>query len=112
MNNWNEILTEQDIDLLTEKSFTRPQIIFKHSVTCGVSAYANFKLGEGSDSLLAKADINYLNLLRHRSVSNYIAKKFSVTHQSPQIIVLKSGNPVYNTSHNAISVKTILDKAL
>jgi bacillithiol system protein YtxJ len=110
MYNWKEVFTEQDVDDLTIKSTERPQIIFKHSVTCGISAHARFKLEEGTEALLEKADANYLNLLRHRNVSNYIARKFSVTHQSPQIIILKNGQPVYTTSHHAINIKSILEK--
>ncbi|MGC4039035.1 MAG: bacillithiol system redox-active protein YtxJ [Chitinophagaceae bacterium] len=110
MYNWKELLTEQDVDDLIVKSAERPQLIFKHSVSCGISAHALFKLEEGTDTLLKKADANYLNLLRHRNVSNYIARIFSVTHQSPQVIILKNGRPVYSTSHHAISVKSILEK--
>ena len=110
MNHWNELFTEQDIDELVPKSTKRPQIIFKHSVSCGISAHARFKLEEGTATLLQLADINYLNLLRHRNVSNYIARKFSVTHQSPQILVLKNGITTFTTSHHAISLKSILDK--
>ena len=110
MYNWKELFTEQDVDELITKSNERPQLIFKHSVTCGISAHARFKLEEGIEALFEKADANYLNLLRHRNVSNYIARIFSVTHQSPQILLLKNGQSVFNTSHHAINIKSILEK--
>jgi bacillithiol system protein YtxJ len=110
MYNWKELYTEQDVDELITKSAERPQLIFKHSVTCGISAHALFKLEEGTEALLQQADVHYLNLLRHRDVSNYIARKLSITHQSPQILILKNGHAVFSTSHHAINIKTILEK--
>lgn len=32
--NWIELSTEQELLKLTEKSFTQPQAIYKHSTTC------------------------------------------------------------------------------
>jgi len=107
MKNWNPITTEQQVLDLIEKSNDRPQIIFKDSVTCGISAYAKERLMAGNDLLIAKADFNYLDLLTYRSVSNFIAEELKVIHQSPQIIVLKDGEVVYRVSHHSIQPEDI-----
>jgi bacillithiol system protein YtxJ len=107
MKNWNPITTEQDVHNIIEKSNNKPQIIFKDSVTCGISAYAKERLVSGNDVLIAKADFNYLDLLSYRSVSNFIAEELSVIHQSPQIIVLKNGEVVYRVSHHSIQTEDI-----
>ena len=107
MKNWNPITTEQQVREIVEKSNEKPQIIFKDSVTCGISAYAKERLVSGNDVLIAKADFNYLDLLSYRSVSNFIADKLSVIHQSPQIIVLKDGEVVYRVSHHSIQADEI-----
>jgi bacillithiol system protein YtxJ len=44
----------------------------------------------------------YLDLLEHRDISNEIANRFGVYHQSPQLIVIKDGKAVYDRSHGDI----------
>jgi len=107
MKNWNPITTEQQVKDIVAKSNEKPQIIFKDSVTCGISAYAKERLVSGNDLLIAKADFNYLDLLSYRSVSNFIADELNVIHQSPQIIVLKDGEVVYRVSHHSIQADEI-----
>ncbi|WP_264549590.1 bacillithiol system redox-active protein YtxJ [Flavobacterium sp. N2820] len=107
MKNWNPITTAQDVLTIIENSVEKPQIIFKDSVTCGISAYAKERLVSGNDLLIAKADFNYLDLLSYRSVSNFIADELNVIHQSPQIIVLKNKEVVYRVSHHSIQPEDI-----
>lgn len=107
MKNWNPITTEEQVREIVEKSNEKPQIIFKDSMTCGISAYAKERLDSGNDLLIIKADFNYLDLLSYRSVSNFIAEELNVIHQSPQIIVLKNGEVVYRVSHHSIQAEDI-----
>ncbi len=107
MKNWSPITTAQDVLNIIENSVEKPQIIFKDSVTCGISAYAKERLVSGNDLLIAKADFNYLDLLSYRSVSNFIADELNVIHQSPQIIVLKNKEVVYRVSHHSIQPEEI-----
>jgi bacillithiol system protein YtxJ len=107
MKNWSPITTTQDVLNIIENSVEKPQIIFKDSVTCGISAYAKERLVSGNDLLIAKADFNYLDLLSYRSVSNFIADELNVIHQSPQIIVLKNKEVVYRVSHHSIRPEEI-----
>ena len=107
MENWKNITTENDVQSIIEASLIKPQIIFKDSVTCGISAYAKERLELGSDLLTETADFNYLDLLTYRAVSNFIAKELNVIHQSPQIIVVKNRTVVYKDSHHSIEPKKI-----
>jgi len=50
----------------------------------------------------AAATVYYLDLLSHRDVSNEIARKLGVRHESPQVIVLGDGEPVAVLNHRAI----------
>jgi len=52
-------------------------------------------------------DVHYLDLLTFRSVSNYIAEKAGVYHQSPQVLLFKAGKVVMDASHHAIKVEGI-----
>lgn len=107
MNEWINVTTQEDFYTLLESSSQRPQIIFKDSTTCGISAYAKERLKNGYSLIGGKASFHYLDLLTFRPISNLIAQELKVTHQSPQIIVLKDKKVVYTTSHHAINPAVI-----
>ena len=110
MKEWNHITSIEEVKELVKQSSSKPQILFKDSTRCGISAHAKSRISEGySDFISGKSDFNYLDLLRYRSVSNFIAEYFDITHQSPQIIVLKNGEVVHVASHQAISPQKIAD---
>ena len=46
---------------------------------------------------------HYLDLLNYREISSQIAEQFVVTHQSPQLLVVKNGKVVANASHEGIN---------
>jgi len=107
MKSWIPVQAQEDFYTLLEKSSEKPQIIFKDSTTCGISAHAKYRLQEGFDLIEGKADFNYLDLLALRPVSNLIAQELKVTHQSPQIILVKDKQVVYTSSHHAIDPAVI-----
>ena len=85
------------IDLSTEK----PVAIFKHSTRCSISRMV-LKQFENEFDLQDKVVPYFLDLLEHRAISNEIATRFEVQHQSPQLIVIKDGKAIYNASHESI----------
>jgi len=110
MNGWINVTQAEDFYTLLENSTSKPQIIFKDSTTCGISAFAKERLQKGFAQIEGKADFHYLDLLTFRPISNLIAQELKVTHQSPQIIVLKDKKVVYTTSHHAIDPGKIADQ--
>ncbi len=111
MSQWNSLRSEAQIDELREASHVRPQLIFKHSTTCGISANMYATLEGASSELAEYVDMAYLDLLQYRSLSNEIAVKLGVPHQSPQAILLKNGEVVYHASHFSINPGRIVRAA-
>ena len=107
MNDWIDLKSEEELRKIVERSVEKAQVIFKDSTTCGISAHAKERLREGFGQIAGKADFYYLDLLKFRNVSNHVARELGVTHQSPQIIVLKNGRVAYDVSHHAINVLEI-----
>jgi len=107
---WNDLTQIQQLDTLVEESAQMPVILFKHSTRCPVSRMAlkNFENEYGIEEGSAKP--YFLDLIAHRDVSNEIASRFGVTHQSPQVIVVKNGQAVYNESHDAIDAGVVKGK--
>ena len=104
--NWNELT---DLGQLNEIIFTsneKPVVIFKHSTRCSVSRMA-LKQFENEFDSLDKVTPYFLDLIAHRDISNEIANRFGVTHQSPQLLLIKDGIAVYNVSHSAIDAEEL-----
>lgn len=86
-------------------------LIFKHSTRCSISAMAKNRFErEWVDN--PKIPVYYLDLLKHRDISDAIADRLSVNHESPQVLVVKNGKCIYHASHNVISVKEILETVI
>jgi len=101
---WNVLQSEDELSSILEASHTTPQILFKHSTRCSISDMALNRLERSWDLEDGKVVMHYLDLIKYRSISNAIASKFSVYHESPQMIVLKNGEVAGHTSHNQIDV--------
>ena len=101
--NWNSITTEEQIDSLVKESENTPVLIFKHSTRCSISSMVKDRV-ERSWNFDGKVKPYYLDLITYRNISNLIAEKFNVEHQSPQAILLKNGQVQYDASHMAISL--------
>lgn len=80
-----------------------PQVLFKHSTTCGISRMVLNMFTSAYDLEINQMDFYFLDLHAHRDISNAIAEKFQVMHQSPQLLVIKNGVVVAHDSHGAIS---------
>ncbi len=101
---WQAITDMSDLDRIDILSQSQPIVLFKDSLTCGISAAARHRLHDDWSSLGSEVKFYYLDLLSHRAISNEIAARYNVVHQSPQIIIVHRGRSVYNTSHHLISI--------
>ncbi len=106
--NWNDLQTGQQLDEIIQLSHQRPQVIFKHSTRCSVSSIALTRLKKADT--LDGADIHYLDLLSFRSLSNQVADIFHVPHESPQLLLIRKGECVYEESHLGITAEDLLDQ--
>ena len=101
--NWQALTDIDQLEALKKQSFGQPVLIFKHSTSCPISAMALRTLEQDwNPDKESDTAIFFLDLLRYRPVSNAVAEQFAVTHQSPQVIVLKDGKAVYDESHMSI----------
>lgn len=104
---WQLLNTAEGVEAIKEKSMEKPQVIFKHSTRCSISSMAKRRLERTWNIDENKADIYYLDLIAYRSISNLVADDFGVTHQSPQILIIRNKEATFHTSHNDISVEVI-----
>lgn len=86
----------------------KPLLVFKHSTRCPISAgaYNEFKSYlESSPS--EDVDYGLVYVVENRDVSNAVAESLQLKHESPQVILVKNGEPVWNTSHSKITVSSL-----
>lgn len=108
---WQRITSLEELEAAIEKSQEKYVVLFKHSTRCIISktVLRNFEK-EVQNNHPHDFEFYYLDLLNYRNISNAIAEKLEVTHQSPQIIVLKNKEAIYNASHESISLNSINKK--
>ncbi len=109
---WNTLESVDQLNEIQEISYQKMQVLFKHSTRCGISMHAYEKLEKNWNFLPDEIDFYYLDLLMYRSISDAIAQKWKITHQSPQIIVIKKGEAIYTSSHHSIDINTIRNNIL
>ncbi|MBE99605.1 bacillithiol system redox-active protein YtxJ [Flavobacterium coralii] len=104
---WNELTEIQQLESIAAESYDVPVLVFKHSTRCSISRMAlrNFEREYAIEE--GKLKPYFLDLLEHRDISNEIAAKFGVTHQSPQVVLIKDGKAVYDASHSDIEAEDI-----
>jgi bacillithiol system protein YtxJ len=100
---WHNLEQLSELKIIEQLSYEKPVAIFKHSTGCGISRMSLKQFENEYNIEPDKIKLYFLDLLNHRDVSNEIAVLFKVPHQSPQILVIKNGACVYNTSHDDIS---------
>ena len=91
------------LDSISAASFTAPQLIFKHSTRCSISRFVLADFIKHFSYSSVELGAHYLDLLNHRDISNAIADRFNVVHQSPQVVLIKDGKVIDHASHEGIN---------
>lgn len=104
--NWIELTDLGQLNEIVAASGEKPVVIFKHSTRCSVSRMA-LKQFENEFDLADEVDTYFLDLISNRDVSNEIANRFQVIHQSPQLVLIKEGKSIYDASHSDIDTEEL-----
>ncbi len=109
--NWNKIESTEQLDVLKKESEEFPVLIFKHSTSCSISAMALNRIERAwNDEKAGTLKPYFLDLLKFRPVSGEIARVFKVEHQSPQVLLIRNGESIYDESHYSISFDEITER--
>lgn len=100
--NWirlTDIAQLDEIDALSSEE-SSSVAIFKHSTRCSISSMALNRVNRGEASMPAYL----LDLIQYREISNAIATRYQIMHESPQLLIIKNGKAVHHSSHTMISL--------
>jgi bacillithiol system protein YtxJ len=109
--NWKPLTSLDQLEAIRQESIEKPVLIFKHSNTCSISAMALNRLERNWDGQDMEPRVNayFLDLKSYRQLSNEIAERFDVEHESPQVLIIRNGTSVFDRSHMAIDYHQIRD---
>jgi len=91
----------KSFDDVAARSQEQPVVLFKHSLTCPVSAAAYEQMAAFN------GEVNLIEVQRSRELSREIENRLGVVHESPQVIVLSRGQVVWNASHFRITAEAV-----
>ncbi|MCW3081632.1 bacillithiol system redox-active protein YtxJ [Segetibacter sp.] len=100
---FQSLQSETQLEKIAEASGST--IIFKHNTTCPISKSVKQKLEQDEDKLPVNTPVFILDLLSHRDISDAVAEKFDIPHQSPQLLVIKDGKCIYDEALYNISAE-------
>lgn len=102
---WKQLESVQELENLLAQRDGEARIFFKHSTRCAISAMA---LNGFESTWKGNPDpLYFIDLIRFREVSDALAIGTGVRHESPQVIVVRDGNILYQASHSSIDARKI-----
>jgi bacillithiol system protein YtxJ len=108
---WNKLNEIEQLEDINKASFEAPIMIFKHSTRCSISSSALSRVERNWNNEVddLKTKPFYLDLIAYRNISNEVAQKWSIEHQSPQVLIIENGKCIYNESHMGIDYNEIIN---
>ena len=106
---WIPLTSLNQLDEILKDSNEKPIAIFKHSTRCGISRMALRQFEKQLNIEMSSVSLYFLDLLVYREISNEIATRFKVHHQSPQLIILKNGTAIHQRSHHEIDATILVN---
>lgn len=104
---WKNLRSIEDLNKAQQDSHIKTVVLFKHSTRCSISRFVLKNFENTVTIPEEEMDFYFLDLIEYRSVSNEIAERFNVIHQSPQLIIIKKGEAVYDASHESIEAEIL-----
>ncbi len=92
----------EELRACIEQSFESAVLIFKHSTKCPISADAFQRVSQFDAGASGHPEVYMVRVIEERQVSTEIAMCLGVPHQSPQIVLVRDGVAIWNTSHYGI----------
>lgn len=107
--NWVSLTSLEQLEELALDAQPKPVMFLKHSTRCSISSAALARLEREAEALEAVCLPVYLDLLAYRPISNALAERFQVQHESPQVLLVAAGKLIWHASHMEIRPKEIIE---
>ncbi len=109
---WNELTDINQLAVIDRESTAQKILIFKHSTRCNISDAAFGRTErKWQDDYSDKLKPYYLDLIAHRDISNAIAERYNIVHESPQALIISNGKCIFSQTHMGINVSELIEIA-
>lgn len=99
-----ELESEADLDRVLE---TGTVVLYKHSTACWISSMTWNHIRRFAKKS-PEVNVGVVRVIEDRVISEAIAERFAIRHESPQAIVVSDGEPVWHASHLKITTSALL----
>ena len=102
MNPCAVLSTEAELEAAVADSFEQPVVLLKHSKWCGRSQQI-IEATLGELETLSQVGCRVLIVQNHRALSNVVARRFNIRHETPQVVVIRNGQVTWHAAHSQIT---------
>ena len=106
MSEFRDLKSDADLETALKSDLA---VVYKHSPYCGLSTMARFEVhyfAQGNPDV----PVFVVDVIHERPLSQRIAALFDIEHESPQVILLRNGRPMFDASHRGVSAHALEDE--
>ncbi len=81
-------------------------VVYKHSAACWICAMAWRQIRRFARRA-PEVPIFVIDILEQRALSDEIAERLGIRHESPQVIVIRDGEPIWHGSHLKVTASAL-----
>jgi|ERR1043165_5755213 bacillithiol system protein YtxJ len=96
-----EIEDVESLERFISEAGESPAIVFKHSNTCGISARVYREMSQ------VDRPVGIIIVQQAREVSDEIARRFGVQHETPQALLVRGDKVLWSASHYGVKAQAI-----
>lgn len=85
-------------------SYEQPVVLYKHSATCPLSTRARRAVQPIAEGAVPTYEVV---VQQARPVSQQISTELGIRHETPQVLIVHHGTPVFETSHGAVTTAAV-----
>ena len=101
---FNAIQNETDLNKVLRADVA---VLFKHSTRCPISARAKEEMEEFVRQH-SGVPVYLVDVLAQRPLSQRVAADLRIRHESPQVILIQCGKPIWHASHRDVTAAALL----
>jgi bacillithiol system protein YtxJ len=100
-NGFVELSDADSLDRFLAQSNGSPAVVFKHSDSCGISARAHVQMSQ------LQRPVGLVTVQKARALSDEIAERTGVGHETPQVFILRGREVLWTASHGQIKAEAV-----
>ncbi len=105
---WNRPNSTKEIDAMFEEG-SGVHIIYKHSFACSVCIFTMNSLERELDAISGFGTPHFIDVREQRSLSDRVAERSGVRHESPQVVIIRDGQAFWTASHGEVRSDSVLN---